>query len=85
MLFSKRGEKVCLLVDTSNQHCLEESVEVKDVRLQERKEFTSCKQNLQQLFESQLSRKKCVYLSQCGSEAAQNQPLELNFKDYKER
>lgn len=51
----------------------------------DRQEFTEYKQNLQQLFEEQLSGKHKVYLHQLGSEDPENKPTALNFREQKQR
>lgn len=50
-----------------------------------RQEFVECRNNLQQLFEEQLSEKSKVYLLQLGSELSEDEPIALNFNKYKQR
>lgn len=88
-----RGRRVCLLVDTSDLHASGDDAnqedegegEVEGEREELRQEFVECRQNLQQLFEEQLSEKSKVYLLQLGSEVSEDVPTALNFSKYKQR
>ena len=92
-----QGESVCLLVDTSNQHCgkkEEKGVEEEgegteeeegDGGEKEERKFSKCRDNLKLLFEEQLNQKKSVQVLQFGSETSPTQPLSLNFREYHKR
>ena len=51
----------------------------------ERSEFSELKDNLKQLFEEQLSKKRRVYLLQLGSEDPDSSPTLLNFSKNRKR
>ena len=88
-----RGESVCLLVDTSDQHCWEKVEEdeegekegKEEERRKEQQKFSECRENLQRLFEEQLIEKTNVYILQFGSDTSPSEPPALNFKDYQKR
>lgn len=96
-----RGESVCLLVDTSDQHCWEkveekeeggeeggeeeERGEEGEEERTEHQKFSECRENLQRLFEEQLIEKMNVYTLQFGSSTSPSEPPALNFKDYQKR
>ena len=94
-----QGESVCLLVDTSNQHCgkkkkkqtemegevLEDEEEEGDMGEKDVNKFSKCRDDLKLLFEEQLNQKKSVQLLQFGCETSPTQPLSLNFREYRKR
>ena len=85
-----RGDRLCVLIDTSDLHVFgarrDEDDQCRDEdREDERQEFVECRHNLRQLCEEQLSQKSKVYLLQLGNEDFEKTPTALNFREHKQR